>query len=255
MLDCESLAPGQLQPGRSDGNIAFLAALAETRGFQLRLTSLRSRFPMVLQWFPSPGCPPLDPAASVSCGDGDGDGPSSNPGASWSILEMGHGSVLKKADGKPCDEAVPCWMVRLFRHAAKVETYPSVNRYIHGRRVQAHTDAFLLSSSRLCWNKDKSFSGKANHESSSKSPFLWVLENITSFPVMVVVCGSRGESRISHRTMSVLSVSCQVWQGSLGSPNLQSQQQERFFSDSAAIISHHCVASYIAYYSFIWGSK
>ncbi|CAL1149379.1 unnamed protein product [Cladocopium goreaui] len=108
---------------------------------------------MVLQWFPSPGCPPLDPAASVSCGDGDGDGPSSNPGASWSILEMGHGSVLKKADGKPCDEAVPCWMVRLLRHAAKVETYPSVNRYIHGRRVQ-------------------------------------------------------------------------VWQGSLGSPNLQSQQQE-----------------------------
>ena len=31
------------------------------------------------------------------------------------LLEMGHGSVLKKADGKPCDEAVPCWMVRLFR--------------------------------------------------------------------------------------------------------------------------------------------
>ena len=40
--------------------------------------------------------------------------------------------------------------LKALAHAAKVETYPSVNRYIHGRRVQAL--------------EEKSFSGTAKHE-------------------------------------------------------------------------------------------
>ena len=57
---------------------------------------------MVLQWFPSPGCPPfLDPAASVSCGDGvvmgmdhppilDHPGPELRQLGAWKVAEDGY---------------------------------------------------------------------------------------------------------------------------------------------------------------------